>query len=200
MNVYVEANFVLELALMQEEHENCENILLLCESAKAKLIVPAFSLTEPYETLVRRDKDRKQLAQTVKNELRELGRSKPYQTETSAYQAFANLLTRSGKEEQQRLFYLQDRLLMIGEIIPLGREILSAAAQFQIKHGLSPQDSIVYASVLQHLQSNAPVTSCFLNRNSRDFDDPDIEESLAHYHCKVLFSFNHGFEYIQRFA
>jgi len=200
MNVYVEANFVLELALMQEEHENCENILLLCEGAKAKLIVPAFSFTEPYETLVRRDKDRKQLAQTVENELRQLGRSKPYQTETSAYQAFANLLTRSGKEEQQRLFYLQDRLLMVGEIIPLGREILSAAAQFQIKHGLSPQDSIVYASVVQHLQSSAQATSCFLNRNSRDFDDPDIEESLAQYHCKVLFSFNHGFEYIQRFA
>jgi hypothetical protein len=44
MNVYVESNFVLELALLQEEHETCENILALCERAEAKLVLPAFCL------------------------------------------------------------------------------------------------------------------------------------------------------------
>ena len=37
MNIYVESNFVLELALMQEQHDSCENILLLCENKKAHL-------------------------------------------------------------------------------------------------------------------------------------------------------------------
>jgi hypothetical protein len=51
VNVYVESNFVLELALLQEQHASCEDILRLCEAGKAQLIIPAYSLAEPHETL-----------------------------------------------------------------------------------------------------------------------------------------------------
>ena len=54
MNVYVESNFVLELALLQEQSASCEEILGLCEAGRVQLVVPAYSLAEPYETLVRR--------------------------------------------------------------------------------------------------------------------------------------------------
>jgi hypothetical protein len=53
MDVYVESNFVLEVALLQEQHESCEKIIELSEAAKAHLIVPAYSLVEPYETIAR---------------------------------------------------------------------------------------------------------------------------------------------------
>lgn len=184
MNVYVESNFVLELALMQEEHEDCEGILSLCASAKVQLVLPAFSIAEPYETLVRRDKSRNQLAQNVDTELRELGRSKPYKAETSAYQTVTNLLLKSGEEEKDRLFQIRDRLLETAEIIPLGKDVLVSAAQLQTKHGLSPQDAIVYASVLQHLSMISSASSCFLNRNSSDFSDPDIEDTLTRHHAR----------------
>jgi hypothetical protein len=46
MNVYVETNFILELAWMQEQYESCKNILTLCETGKAKLILPAFQLVK----------------------------------------------------------------------------------------------------------------------------------------------------------
>jgi hypothetical protein len=36
--VYVETNFILEMAFSQEQVDSCESILSLCESAKAKLI------------------------------------------------------------------------------------------------------------------------------------------------------------------
>lgn len=65
MNIYVETNFVLELALMQEEYQSCENILEICSAGKAHLIVPAFCIAEPFETLVRRGKDRIKLAQNL---------------------------------------------------------------------------------------------------------------------------------------
>ena len=54
MKVYIESNFVLELALLQEQNESCENILSLGKSGNIHLIIPAFCVAEPIETLVRR--------------------------------------------------------------------------------------------------------------------------------------------------
>ena len=69
MNVYVESNFVLELALAQEQFESCEKILSLCEAGRIRLVVPAFSLAEPNETLARRKKQRKRMKEEFDLEL-----------------------------------------------------------------------------------------------------------------------------------
>jgi len=196
MNIYAESNFVLELALMQEEHESCENILLLCEDGKAKLVLPAFSIAEPYETLVRRGKSRNLLADNVANELRQLGRSKPYKAETDTYQTVISLFIQSGKEEKERFFQIRDRLLKVAEVIPLEKTILASAAQLQTTLGLSPQDAVVYGSVLHCMNVNSSVKSCFLNRNFKDFSDPYIEDTLTRNNCKLLFSFKKGYDYI----
>jgi len=66
----------------------------------------------------------------------------------------------------------------------------------QVEHDLLPQDSIVYASVLDHMESSESTSKCFLNRNSKDFDDPDIVETLRKHGCKMLFRFDHGHGYI----
>lgn len=62
MDVYVETNFVLELALLQEQQQSCQKLLDLAEARRINLILPAFSLTEPYETLIRREKNRRNLS------------------------------------------------------------------------------------------------------------------------------------------
>jgi len=61
VNVYVESNFVLELALRQEQSASCEKLLDLCEGGRVTLVVPAYSLAEPYETLIRRRSQRRQI-------------------------------------------------------------------------------------------------------------------------------------------
>ena len=48
MIVYVESNFILELAYLQEDHENCGRILKLAEAGKIQLILPAFAIAEPF--------------------------------------------------------------------------------------------------------------------------------------------------------
>jgi hypothetical protein len=53
VNVYVESNFVLELALLQEQHAACEAIVQLCEAGDLRLVLPAYSFMEPFETLRR---------------------------------------------------------------------------------------------------------------------------------------------------
>jgi len=69
VNIYVESNFVLELVLLQEQYASCEDVLRLCEAGKEQLIIPAYSLVEPYETLIRRHRQRKQMKADLDIEL-----------------------------------------------------------------------------------------------------------------------------------
>jgi hypothetical protein len=54
MRLYVESNFVLELAFEQERHGICEQVLGYVEDGSLGLVLPAYCLAEPYETLGRR--------------------------------------------------------------------------------------------------------------------------------------------------
>ena len=72
MIVYVESNFVLEMALLQEEHQSCASIISLAESNSIDLAIPAFSLTEPYEVWRRRRWQRSELYQRLRTCLQSL--------------------------------------------------------------------------------------------------------------------------------
>ncbi len=64
------------------------------------------------------------------------------------------------------------------------------------QYSLSPQDAIVFASVVGHLGQNSSAGSCFLNKNSRDFDNPDIVDALKQYNCKMIPKFDDSYRYI----
>ena len=78
MNVYVESNFVLELALLQEQHASCEEMVRLGEAGRIQLIIPVYSLAEPYETLTSRHRQRKRMKAELDTELRQLARTTTY--------------------------------------------------------------------------------------------------------------------------
>ena len=196
MDIYVESNFVLELALLQEQHESCEKIMALCETGRTQLILPAYSLIEPYETTIRYAKERTKLSNELGKEIRQLSRSKPYQEQIDTMQEVTAFLVRSQEDEKERLRQALNRLLAIAEVIPLKSAIISAALTYQTTSDLSPQDSVVYASVLDHLRISTSAHKCFLNRNSKDFDDPDIVDTLRNFGCKMFFSFDHGYDFI----
>ena len=61
MKIFVESNFVLELAFRQEQHPSCDGLLGLAESRSVELLVPAYALIEPYETLIRRGNERRRI-------------------------------------------------------------------------------------------------------------------------------------------
>ncbi len=197
MNVYLESNFVLELALVQEQRASCEEIVRLGEARQARLVIPAYSLVEPYETLVRRQKQRKKTKLDLDTELGQLARTAAYSQRLGEFQSLTALLIDSADEEAKRLEEVRARLLNSCEVIPLEASTLTAAALHQVKHDLSPQDALVYASVLSHLTQSAPRQSCFLNRNTRDFDDPDIFDELKRHGCALIPRFDDGFEYVR---
>lgn len=53
MIVYVETNFVLEIAREQEQVVSANKILALAEEGKIELAFPAFTLSEPFSTIIR---------------------------------------------------------------------------------------------------------------------------------------------------
>ena len=197
MNVYVETNFILELAFEQEQQIECELILNLCEMGKINLIIPAYSLAEPHEKLIRQANYRKELQRNLDKELVQLRRTKSYSDRVGGIQNIASLLVQSTEEEKERFIKLRARFLNAAEIIPLTIEILREAASFESHYDLDPQDAIVFASVISHLQKNSSVMSCFLNKNIKDFDTPDIEEALKKNNCKMLPKFDSGHDFIR---
>ena len=75
MIVYVETNFVLEIVLAQEQHISAEAILSMAETHKLELAFPSFILSEVSSTIVRRQKERKELYISLQNTLEQIKRS-----------------------------------------------------------------------------------------------------------------------------
>ena len=103
MNVYVESNFVLEEALEQEQSESCQGLLSLSLAGSLHMVIPAFSLVEPYITLMHKGNERSKLGTELQRQLSELGRSKPYREASSSFNELTGLLIRSAEGERAGL-------------------------------------------------------------------------------------------------
>lgn len=195
MIVYVETNFIFEIALQQREQAHCWQLLEFADRGDIELAIPAYSITEPYEKLIRKERERKDLSARLRTELGELGRSAAYGKAPRRYADVAQLLIASSQEEHQRLAEIQKRLLELATVIGTNREVLKTALVAQREMGIGPQDSIVYASVQQHLSAHRSA-SCFINKNTKDFSELRIQASFKAYNCPIIPSFENGLGHI----
>jgi predicted nucleic acid-binding protein len=195
MIVYVETNFILELVFLQEEHTSCEGILSLAEVGKLTLVIPAFSVTEARTARIRLAKKRVEFHERLTRELRELSRSKPYKEISAETEPLTKALIESIEDQKKLLEDITSRILSIGEVLSLHASTSEVAIRNETTLGLEPADSVVYASIMEDIASRQGL-KCFLNRNSKDFDIPDIENELAKHDCKIIPSFKNGLAYI----
>lgn len=198
MIVYVETNFLLELALQQEQHDSCTQIVQWAEQGRITLVIPAFSLTEPYNTLQRRDNGRKVLATQLRTEFKQLERTASYRETVAEATRVADLLTVIDQESNEQRRRVQSQLLQFGTVIAQDAPIVQAALNYEASMGLTPPDALVFASVMGHLQHAPSETKLFLNRNSKDFDAPDVKAELRRYDCSLLTSFDAGVQQMLR--
>lgn len=198
MTAYVETNFLLEIALEQEEQVPAREILDLAERAVLQLVIPAFCMCEPYETIRRRALRRDELLQSMSREMRELSRSAPFADFASHYRSFAASLASVEKRELSALESVLLRVITTSRTIALTREILSRAKQYEMLLALTPHDAIIYSSVIADATSlPADETKCFLSRNSRDFDDPLVHAELGQSNNRYIRRFADGLAFIQ---
>jgi hypothetical protein len=99
-------------------------------------------------------------------------------------------------ETSYSLHAIAQRLLAAARSVELDGDRITLGVAYQSRHGLSPQDSIIYASVISDLQTRPSAElKCFITRNSKDFDDPDIVAELGGYQCQLFFDFEDGLRY-----
>ena len=197
MTVYVETNFVLEIVFSQEQSPACLKILALAERRQISLVLPAYCLLEPFETINRRHGARTELVSRLERELFQLERSAQFAEQVGpAGQLTSQLMTSSTEQERNAFDEFRPKLVAASEIVPLTGEIIHAGLGFERLHNLSVPDAIVYASIRSHLETVRPEKSCFINKNTRDFSDQDINRVLTQANCTMIPNFDHGHKYI----
>ena len=197
MKVYVETNFVLELALEQPQHAECEEILRLAESKSVKIALPAFSFFESARKLERSHRGRKGLFRKVASEIQQLRRSIAFTEAADAVDASVQaLIAKTIQQEKSRLRNLHFRLLNAAHVLPLSAEVFAGVEEVRDRFPeLETADAIVLTSVLKDpTLGSGP--ACFLNRDRKGFDDPAIRPELVQRQCKLMGSFVDGRGYI----
>lgn len=198
MKAYVETNFILELAFLREEHPACQALLALAKAGEISLLVPAFSIGETYEAWVRRAKRREELNSRLAQEVAELSRSEPYRGRGQEFQKIRGLLSRSSEEEKSRLDDTLGNLFEVAELISIEPKMVRVVRDLQAGLKLSPQDLMIYASVLTHLEEHGSGgLHCFLTKNTRDFLYSEVREGLASWNCRVFPSFADGLGFLR---
>ena len=177
---------------MRQLRRNCSTRIRRPAEARHPGVLPC--RTSP--SISSKAKTRTRLGDDLRAHLSELARSRPHRGIPATFNALVAALIASAQFEREGLRRVVGEFLEVAEIIPLDAAVLRSAADMEISYGLSGQDAIVLASVLSHLENNAPAESCFLNRNSKDFDDPDIRERLEALHCRFFPRFAPALSYI----
>lgn len=196
--VYGETNFLLELALLQEEHEACEEILRLAEQRTIRLVFPAFSLIESYMALEDRQRQRLIFRQRLTSELAELSRSKPHAEVVEESRDLARVLLSAVEGDAERLDTVIGRVSNACESVALDPGVVDDGRNQAKVHDLSAQDSVVYASVRSHMGTEDPAgPKVFLNRNTKDFLRDTIQSELDSYNCRLIPSFRDGLGFIE---
>lgn len=194
----MEANFVLEITLGQQQASAADAILTLAEQGVIRLVLPAFALSEPFTTIHYRGIDREKIRTSLAQQERELGRSALHQPFAAQLRLILPILATVRKTQMDALEQTVERLLSAGQTIPLDLMTFRQARQLESSYGLSPQDAIVYAVALMHMgQQDPQEVKCFLSRD-KDFNDPGIAADLGRFNCRYINNFDDGLRYIQR--
>jgi hypothetical protein len=197
MTVYTETNFVLELALERGEQVDCAELLALSRSGRIRVVLPSFSVGEPYEAWTRRTRQRAELSTRLQMELSELGRSQPYADTPDRFAEIFTVLGSSSQAEKERLDDVLTEMLDHAAVVPITGAVLREAKRAQIDLGLGPQDSIVFASILHDLRQAPPGEKCFVTKNTRDFNTSPIRERLAEHDCRLLTRFSDALGFVR---
>jgi len=197
MIAYAETNFVLELARLQEQHQSCEEFLHLAKAAKIRSILPSFSIIEARTALIRLAKQRVEFQnKQLIPHLHELSRSKPYKEISEKTEPLTKALIESSQEEWNALESVTSLLLTTSDVIPLTTHIVQAAIRNEQALGLEPADAAVYSSIIVNIRGRESGPKRFVNKNSKDFANPDIYDELSQYDCVLIPSFDNALKYV----
>jgi predicted nucleic acid-binding protein len=199
MIVYVETNFVLEIAREQEQVEAANQILTLVEQGKIELAFPGFTLSEPFSTIIRQRKDRKELLRSLQDTLVQLRRSETHKNTTDALEPVLDLLNVAVERDLDLLHATIERMLKTGRSLETDISNFRQAVDYQKRFDLSPQDSIIYSAIIADISRRPAIEDKrFLSRDNEAFaTNLAIKRELRKYNCRYIGSFKDGLASIE---
>lgn len=194
MHVFLETNFVLELALRQQEYSYCERIRqqAISTSPRYTLYIPQYALSEAFQRLRPLKNDRAEYEQYMLTQVEQHLREDD--SDADAMDAFkrtlATLLAERTRTQTQRLYALVAELMQEAPGPALTSDSVIEAQILAERHGLQVQDALIYACVLAKMRELPPETpKLFISRNKKDFSKPAILEELSQLNSEYIATF-----------
>jgi hypothetical protein len=199
MNVYAESGFLLTLALQQDDYQAAGRILRFAQEHRILLKIPAFSLSEPFATVQYRANSRNRLIDELRKEIRELGRTQPHESMARELGQYTIQMAQVLQTQLDAMEAVVLQLSRICELLQLDATVLARASSYKATHSLRLQDAIILASVIIDLERQpAPGGALFISQNVKDFEVPDVQNTLRRVHCKYLADFTNAVRFIER--
>jgi predicted nucleic acid-binding protein len=197
MIVYIESNFILQLALQQEEAEEASAILKLAQNRDIELAFPTFAISEPFSTIAYHAVERRRVYEMMLRQLTQLLRSALHQQIVSTLQSLLTTWVQIDEDEITSLQATVQTLLIVGRSIETTASIFERASDYQTAYDLPPQDSIIYSTIIADLQRISPdEPKCFVSTNIKDFRYPSIKSELQTYGCRYIAKFADAVQFI----
>ncbi|MFT4040008.1 MAG: hypothetical protein QM692_17650 [Thermomicrobiales bacterium] len=193
MTVYVESNFVLELALQQEQAADAREILDHAARGEISLAIPSVSITEPFSTITQRLRSMDRLEKLIGTQARDFARSSLYVAEAQDLTVAQSHLKRLVQQKHKILEPVIAGILAVARVIPVDPASYDLALQLQESLRLDLEDALVLAAVVSDLRRNPSIrTGLFVNKNTRDFFRHDVVEILRRNNCEFSGDFQDG--------
>lgn len=201
MIVYVESNFILEIALEQEQASAARSIISLAEGGLIELAYPSFVLSEPFESIMRARRERNTTHKSLEKVLSDLQRSEPHKQIMLDLKPVINVLKIAHKRQIRLLYANFCQLARVGRCIHIDESVFGDASIYQDSLDFSPQDSIIYFAMLSDLKKQPKQEmKCFLSRDRKAFGNDNyrsIKAELEKYNCRYISSFTQALDFIQ---
>ena len=110
MIVYIESNFIVEIAFEQKQRAAAEAILNLAENGDVQLAFPAFTLFESFTPIARRS----EAIREIEAILREMRRSAPFRPAVDEAQPLVVSLNKLKQDELHKYDTTVQRILKVG--------------------------------------------------------------------------------------
>jgi predicted nucleic acid-binding protein len=194
--VYVETNFLLEIAYLQERCDSCQLILDFTKARTITLALPAYSAAEARATAHRRATERREVQAILRKHIREISRSEPFRGLSEQSRDVLTALVAGDKEARERLEVAIQTVEEHGITIPMTGEVIRMARAHELTHSLSSQDALVLASVRSHAEKSTE-QKCFISQDLRAFEEPAVLNEISSVECKFVSNFTDAVGYIK---
>lgn len=198
INVYIETNFLLNIAKKQEESFYSSKILRLAKNKKIILILPIYCIPESYSALFRKHELFRKLKRRAITVLDDINRSRLHKP---IYEVYKNLPTEIAviiQREVNRLDKVITEVWKSAKILNSSSEIHKKGIVFRTTLDLQHEmDAAIFSTIENDLKTTkSSAEKIFLTADEKMLT-PELIKLLSQRNCTCFHSFMKAYKFIE---